>query len=90
MKHALFYFNIFATFMTEENIEIAPNAVGVHQGKKYMRKKWKQLYEEYYLPDMKTLDLPHVQRNAFCEIRLRQRPNYERHRKVIIFCDCLL
>jgi len=66
----------------EENIEIAPNAVGVHQGMKYMRKKWKQLYEEYYIPDMKKLDLPHVQRNAFCEIRLRQRSNYERHRKV--------
>ena len=71
--------------MTEENVEIAPNAVGVHQGMKYMRKKWKQLYEEYYLPDMKKLDLPYVRRNAFCEKRLRQRPNYERHRKVIIF-----
>ena len=55
MKYALLYFNIFAIVMTEENVEIAQNAVGVHQGMKYMRKKWKQLYEEYYLPDMKKL-----------------------------------
>ena len=59
--------------MTEENIEIAPNAVGVHQGKKYMRKKWKQLYEEYYLPDMKKLDLPYVQRNAFLRDKITRK-----------------
>ena len=73
--------------MTEENVDIAPDAVGIHQGKKYMRKKWKQLYQEYYVPDMLKLDLPYVKRNVFCEIRLRERPNYQRHRKVMIICS---
>ena len=35
----------------------APDAVGIHQGKKYMREKWKQLYQEYYVPEMLKLDL---------------------------------
>ena len=67
-------------------MDIAPDAVGIHQGKKYMREKLKQLYQEYYVPEMLKLDLPYVQRNAFCEIRLRRRPNYQRHRKVMEIC----
>ena len=78
------YFADILFCVTEINVDVSPDAIGIHSGVKYMRQRWDTLYFQYYVVDMKALDLLPVKLNAFCEIRSRCRPSYKRHRKVSI------
>ncbi len=55
----------------------APNAPERH-----IRKKWKELYFDDYLPWCKFNDLPPVKRNVFTSIRKRARPRYKKSQKL--------
>ena len=64
------------------NVENAPDAFGGNAGLKFMRYRWKELYDDVFVPNQKDLKQECVDYNKFCEIRKRERPHYKKHRKV--------
>ncbi len=66
-----------AYFSSDSLVQNAPNAP-----EKHLRKKWKDLYLDDYIPWCKYNELPAVKRNVFTSIRKRERPRYKKSQKM--------
>jgi hypothetical protein len=66
-----------AYFSSDELVQDAPNAM-----QKHLRKKWKELYNEDYVPWCKVNELIPVKLNVFTMIRKRARPNFQKSQKM--------
>ena len=64
--------------------DTCPDASGPYALCYTIRQKWAVVYQKHYIPMCEKRELPKVPYNRFCEIRSTHRPNYMRHRKVIV------